>query len=506
MHLLNAIRLIPLDKTLKALFVLALGARFIYPFYFSPLDHLFSDPARHWYNGVRFFSGPLFMNGVDAKFYQLLLWGVSKLSLMRPGVIALYAGLLCAVMPLVWYKAARELMPRRPALIASLIIAVHPSLLLIYCYFMTETVALVLLGLGVWLTLRTRRKGTLWSFTLAALVWVLAIHTRTALLPAAVLSTMFMFAFISRRKLALCITALLLYATTLPAMIYSYNAIHVFSPFMFSAPNKVYFYAGTRGYQLHIYDEGNYGWTSPSMDSRPLQPFSDYATYRENSTPRMYGFGFSKVDGYTPWEGELAKLKERYSLRQRAQDIMDNFVFYTFGHSWPDSSLTYTERPIWKWNHVLRWTWPPLILAVLCLFPWMRLRQEAAYVVGLAFAITLLMYVQQSGIMEGRYRKLFEPLLILAVPLLWQAWKRPAGERPWRHVLEIVPLVLGLRVRNRAAGRAPRGIHVPDTRPVSPGTRTAPPPAGTAAKPRTPAPKKKPAPRKRPGTPKRPKT
>lgn len=487
MRLPNAIRLIPLEKALKVLFITALCGRFVFPFYFSPLEHVFSDPARHWYNGLRFFAGPLFMNGVDAKFYQLLIWVVSKLSQMRPGVITLYAGLLCAVMPLVWYKAARELMPRRPALIASLIIAVHPSLLLIYCYFMTETVALVLLGLGVWLTLRTRRKGTLGAFTLAVLVWVLAVHTRTALLPAAVLSTLFMFAFISRRKLALCITALLLYATTLPAMIYSYNVIHVFSPFMLTAPTKLYHYAGTRSYHFYIRDEGNYGWSSPTLDSRPLQPFSDYGTYRESNG--AYSFAFSKVDGYAPWEEELAKLEAQYGTRQMLQDIRDNFVFYTFGHSWPDSGKV-NEYRIWMWNYHLRWTWPPLILAVLILFPFMRLRQEAAYVIGLAFTVTLLMYVQQTGVMEGRYRKPFEPLFILAVPLLWQAWKRPAGETPWRHAWKLAPLVLGLRLRNKAAGRVSPYRHVPDTRPASQGTETESRPAGTEAKPKKPALKK----------------
>ena len=458
---------------LSLLFGYVLLYRFAFPFFCNPMQNIFSDPARHWQNGQRFFSGPVFMNGVDAKFYQLFMWAIEQTLSLNDHIIIALSGLLCAASGYVWYKAAREILPKDTALITAIIISLHPSLLLIYSYFMTETVTILVMGLGIWFTLRTRRKKTVKAFAAALLVWVIAMQTRSALIPVALMSIFFMLAFLPYdRKKALKLTAGLVLLTAIPSALYTHKQIHIYSPFMVTAPTKLYYYAGTRAYQLNILDEATYGWSSPTLDSYPLQPFSNYTTYRGDSKPPTHVFAFRKADGYAPWAVELAKLKAAYTWEHRFKDILDNIVYFTFGGSWPDSNRGYDDKIAWMWNYDLRWTWPPIILGILILFPFIRLPQGASYIVGLGFVITLLMYLQNTGVMEGRYRKPFEPLFILALPLLWQALKNPSGKKPLDHLRELLPPALGLRSRNIVVGRALRGTPAPNTHPTAPSTKT----------------------------------
>jgi len=472
-----------IKQLLSLLFGHALLFRFLFPFLYSPMEQLWSDPARHWHNGLRFFSNPQFMNGVDAKFYQLFMWAMAQTLVLHPQIILVISGLLCAASAYVWYKAAREVLTKTPALIVAIIIALHPSLLNIYSYFMNETVAILLMGLGVWLTLRTRRKGTPQAFLLACFIWVLAVHTRSSLIPAALLSVCFMLPFVKTEKLkAIFISASVFAMITGASAVYTYNILSRFSPFMVTAPTQAYHYSGARSYQLNILDEAIYGWSSPTLDSRPLLPFSNYGTYRNEANPPQYVFTFRKMDGAAVWDAEIKRLKAAYSWEHRFKDILDNVVFFTVGGSWPDASRGHDDRSIWMINHTLRWTWPLIIIAVLLLFPFLRLREEAAYVVGLLFAITLLMYLQQTGVMEGRYRKPFEPLLILAVPVVWQAIKQPSGLRPWAHVRELLPRALEIRPHNKVADHVFHDTPAPDIRPKALSTETAGPRKKTAAK------------------------
>lgn len=493
----------PTERKLELIFVHLLVLRFWFPFVYGPMEHLFSDPARHWYNGVRFFSDPQFMNGVDAKFYQLLLWLVAQAMVVLPQAPSVFNGLLCALTPLVWYKAARELLPRDKSLMFGLIVAVHPSLLTIFSYTMTETIALPMLGLGLWLTLRAVRKRELKAFLLSALVWVLCFHTRTALIPLGIICLLYGISHLKlkQRNQAIGGALLLLVLLTLPAALYSYRVLYQFVPFMYGGPNQVYYYAATRGYELEIKDEALYGWISPSMDSRPLRPFSELHTHREQSQPLMHRFTFYKMDGAAPWQKEITKLRENYSWRERWLDIRDNALFFVFGHSWPDSSRIYVgeNRPVWEWNYSLRWTWPPVILLLLALYPWRRLEERASVVVGLGFAITLLMIFQNAGVMEGRYRKPFEPLFVLGLILLLQPQR---GQLFWQQALSVFKRLFPVFLRyGRAAAHASRGKSAPDTRPAAPGTRTANLRRKTAAKPSTEHPSGRKTPRLRKSTP-----
>src|ERR1700733_1993187 len=174
------------EHWLRWAFGAVLLGRLLFPFFDSPLTHLFSDPARHWANGSRFLSPDLIGAG-DPFLYQLWIYLLRDLSHDDAPTILLSCGLLCAAMPYGWYRALRELLPRRAALIGGLIIGVIPAFIGIYAYFMTETLLLTLTGFAFWATFRAARKRTVAAFALASALWAGAMFTRSIALPMALL-------------------------------------------------------------------------------------------------------------------------------------------------------------------------------------------------------------------------------------------------------------------------------------------------------------------------------
>ena len=148
-------------RILQVTFGVLLVLRLLYPVLSSPLDHLFSDPLRHWDNG-RFFLHPTLMGSNDPYLYQLWLFVLQRVARWSHAGISLGTGLLCALMPYGWYRALRELVPKHVALFGAVLMAVLPDFLGIYAYFMNETLLLSLMGFAFWLTFRARRN-TPWS-------------------------------------------------------------------------------------------------------------------------------------------------------------------------------------------------------------------------------------------------------------------------------------------------------------------------------------------------------
>ena len=171
---------------MRPLFGLLLLARLLFPFFDSPLSHLYSDPQRHWDNGEMFLN-PGIMGSSDPYLYQLWLFCWRWLANSHPPVIMLSCGLLCAAMPLGWYRALRELLPRSWALAGATVIGLMPESISLYAYFMNETLLMALLGFCFWLTLRAWRKRTAAAFALACIAWVCAALTRTVAVPMAVI-------------------------------------------------------------------------------------------------------------------------------------------------------------------------------------------------------------------------------------------------------------------------------------------------------------------------------
>src|SRR5882757_1136861 len=160
------------------LFGAVLLLRLLFPFFNSPLTHLFSDPLRHWNNGLHFLR-PDLMGGDDPFLYQAWLAALQFLSQGSEAWINLGCALLCVLVPYGWYRALREILPKTWALGGASLIGLWPSGLGIYAYFMNETLLLALLGVGFWATFRARRTGTAGAFALASFIWTCAAFTRT---------------------------------------------------------------------------------------------------------------------------------------------------------------------------------------------------------------------------------------------------------------------------------------------------------------------------------------
>src|ERR1700691_1783508 len=126
---------------LRWLFGPTLLLRLLYPFCSSPLERRFSDPARHWDNALHFLN-PSVMGSGDPYLYQVWLFGLQQLAGHSVPTVLLGCGVLCAAMPYGWYRALRELLPRPWALSGGVLIALVPSFLGIYAYFMNETLLL----------------------------------------------------------------------------------------------------------------------------------------------------------------------------------------------------------------------------------------------------------------------------------------------------------------------------------------------------------------------------
>src|ERR1700722_17356051 len=122
------------DDWLRWAFGVVLLRPLLFPFFDSPLLHLFSDPARHWSNGARLFAPDLIGAG-DPFLYQLWIYLLRVLSHDDGPTVLLGCGLLCAAMPYGWYRALRELLPREWALASAVLIGLWPGFLGVYGYF-----------------------------------------------------------------------------------------------------------------------------------------------------------------------------------------------------------------------------------------------------------------------------------------------------------------------------------------------------------------------------------
>jgi len=76
----------------KRLFELLLVARLLFPFFNSPLSHLYSDPQRHWDNAALFLH-PNIMGANDPYLYQLWLFVARWLSNGHAAPVQLSCGL-----------------------------------------------------------------------------------------------------------------------------------------------------------------------------------------------------------------------------------------------------------------------------------------------------------------------------------------------------------------------------------------------------------------------------
>ena len=388
-------------------------------FSYNPLNHIFSDPARHWEQGTDLFRIDL-MSMTDPVFYQLYVAFIAKLSLKIPAIVALITSVVAISAPWFWYKFIRELkVGKTLALSAWAFLSLLPSWTSIYSYFMQETLLLPLLGLSLWMTWRCRRKQTVGSFVLMVFLWAITGLTRGIAIPiAAVCCTWLWLVQPQPIKKALCSLGVL--ALVLGPLTYrAYQTVNHFAPHGMGHLNVIYSKSGKKTIRIAT-ELGGARWVhvfgSPSTGAKPFEPLSSWSTRREGQVSASIDLD----EGMRDWSTEIDKIDTPIS--DYFWILKENLIFLFFAESWPDNN----QARLLDWlNTWLRWLWFPLTLFVLFLVVkrWSYLRRDAM-LPCMILAWFIVQGLLPIAINEGRYRKPFEGLLIAQLCLVMAVRRR----------------------------------------------------------------------------------
>ena len=401
-------------------FLACLGVRVAYVFYNGPLNHLFSDPNRHWLNGKRFFW-PDLMGSIDPLVYQVWMKAVQWPDPGNGYLVLAATGVLSAALPVFWFFALRELLPLAWALAAAATIGFMPSLLMIYSYFMTETLLLVLVACGFWLTLRAMRTADLPTIVAVALVWALAAYTRVVALPLAGLALAALaYALPWRKRLLLAAAIAVCFgAIALPACWHSSKNLRFCAPFGSGYFNEIYRASGAQTLRMNVQRKGEWFFTpracTPCRSSRfrAGTPPHRYRADRDRSGARSPGLGTGRRgDPGTRTAHGLARRQDR-----KLGDVVLRSVVAGFEPGIRVGSVQLLE---------------PLAVAARDVAGRRADARRASrprdgLIPASALALIALLLVQTSGVMEGRYRKPVEPLLVAGAFVLLHRARSDVG-------------------------------------------------------------------------------
>ncbi len=412
-------------KNLRVVFIFVLLLRFLFPFYHNPINALFSDPGRHWNNGLTFVSSPGLFNAIDPKLYQIYIYLLQQISNNgnNHSIIALFTGLLCASFAYFWFRFAKEILPKKHAYILAIIVGLFPTFIGIYAFFMTETIFLNMLGLVLWLSFRAVRKGNLRSASIAVIMLCMFTLTRLTALPIA----LFLFAVIlidhrSRIRL-LFISLAIITPVMLCSGLYSYKIMHVFVPIQFSKASQVNYLSNNKpiSYQTQL---GRFIFASPSFYTRTSEPLFSYKSSR---LTQPYFFNVDLTKGNEDWDSEIKKLKSQLTFGSSLNKKFENAVYLLFAPVWPTSSELATQPLYKRICYHSRWIWFPLILFIILSTPFTKSGHSHSLLIFLTFVMLVLMFVQGMNIFEGRYRLPLEPLILTSVYLSIISYRVGAG-------------------------------------------------------------------------------
>lgn len=396
-------------------FLIVLGAvlQILTIYTYNPMDHIWSDAQRHWEQGTETLRNDL-MSNTDPIMFQLYIGALAKLTLGMPDMVAFFTSLLAVITPWLWYRFFRELQGNKTfALAGWTFLSLLPSWMSIYSYFMQETLLLPLLGAALWATWRARRKGTVNSFALMVILWILAGLTRGIAIPlAAVCCTALWLTQEHRFKKAL-VSACILSLTLGPLTYRSYQTVHHFAPHGMGHLASIYARSGNKEITLYIPERGRgpvYGFGSPSTGDKPFAPISDWETRRQ-------GVIVVDVDLEKGREGwEEAYQQAAMTWDETLWIVKENLIFLFFGSSWPDNN---ESRLLDRINIHMRWIWAPAFLvAIIWTFMIRRRLRHQWLLPSLIAAWFIVQGLLVISLNEGRYRKPFEGLIVAQFVLL----------------------------------------------------------------------------------------
>ncbi len=391
--------------------------RFVFVVWDPPLNHLFSDPARHWDNAVHFFS-PGLMGGCDPIGYQVYLLGVRWITMENPVGVGVFTGLLSVLMPWIYYRAARALgLPKSFSMLFWAAMCWLPSFFAIYRYFMMETLLLPAIGFGLWMTGRAIRKRTIKSVLWMTIAWSLAVMTKAQAIPLAVICSCYAIHAMDRRWVAGGLSVLVVGILMIPNA-WRTSAILGYPAPLGSGYIAQVMHASGKAHTRFVLPAESWIFSSPSCYIAPLEPLNDWRIER-GVVEAPHLVKADPANGRLDWDNALRVVKR--SGQTASAHLWENFVLFLFAPSWPDSGKNDFPGLV---NHWLRWIWAPLLFH-LFLGNALIFRRLCFPLIPVATTAMVIMLMFQNAVtMEGRYRKPVEPLVVLNVLWLWTAGAR----------------------------------------------------------------------------------
>lgn len=402
--------------SLISLVVLGSIVRIIAVFQHNPLDIQTTDPGRWWFTATHL-STLQPIAAIDPFGYQMWLGMVATITGGSHTAIALHNAVLSVLTPWIWHLFLKEITAKRDlALVGWAVLCGLPSWISIFSYTMSETLFLPCLGVALWLTVKFYRTHSgIACFTCAA-CWAFASSIRVYALPLAVFLLAWGIFKSSQRalKVGYIVAAFALFIV--PLSLRTHRLLHVWDPFGFPEMSRIYMESGKRTLRFDISrNNGAYRWTyefgSPALYEQPLEPVSDWHSNREG----IVQFSIEEDRGRADWDRALRNLETSWSGRLRLR--IENYIFFNFAPSWPDNN------PDRMWDRAavsMRWIWAPLALVVILANIYYRhelaLSEAGVFAILTAAAWALTPLV--PAIMEGRYRKPVEGLLLMNLLLL----------------------------------------------------------------------------------------
>jgi len=393
-------------------------------FQHNPMDYLWSDPLRHWMNGVAFPKGG-YTGTSDPILYQVYISALHRLTADNRTLVALASAVLSVLMPWTYYRAAREFGLRKvAALWVWVLIAWTPSLFTLYHYIMMETLLIFVEGVALWMTARYLRKGGGTAFLVSVFFWMLACLTKPTVIPLA--GVCLLWSWWKKAPSLRTIAAALVLAgvLVLPSAIRSKIGLGFVAPFGNTWLTKIQHRSGARTIYVHFYHSSreyfhvhshssqyDLLFGSPSCYIEPLWPLSHWEIRRAYKDS-WATLTVNSAHGSGDWENAYNSL--HVGWREWLAQWRENVVLFLFAPSWPETAMH--EWDGWL-TYVTRWMWAPLIVFVLVSNVG-EFRRRCFDLVPVAVTLfTLFLALQNVATTEGRYRKPVEPLLLLN--LVW---------------------------------------------------------------------------------------
>ncbi|HKD83208.1 MAG TPA: hypothetical protein VKB58_00575 [Terriglobales bacterium] len=413
-----------LTKVLMALIVAASCFRVLLCFVHNPMDYLWMDMVRHWENGLHFPRGG-YAGAADPIVYQVYLFVLQRLTACNRYLIAFASAVLSVFMPWTYYMAARTFgLQKTPALWVWALIAWAPSLAVIYHFIMMETMLLLLEGIALWMTARYLRDGGRGAVLTCVFFWTLACLTKPTVVPLAGICLLWVWWKRSTPLWLIGCGAALSLVMLVPQAVRSKVELGFVAPLGNPWMTRIQLRSGVKSIQLHYYThpvesigfhplssdyEGEFA--SPSCFIRPLEPLSHWAMRRawSNSAARLT---ISSGHGERDWKAAYDRFtpdRDEWLAQWR-----ENIILFFFAPSWPETTAGEWDGRL---EYLSRWIWAPLIFLVFAFNVREFVHRRVELIPVAVTLFTLMMALQNAVIMEGRYRKVAEPLLLLN--LVW---------------------------------------------------------------------------------------